>query len=1210
MARNIIKYITYAPKTETTWDTPEEKQQKKLEVIEQASQAMVKSLIKRNTKNLKVDYRGIYYNGKLGLIMIARLPSNPQEDKYKEYVVLFDIDAASDPEKIKELIKNYFKTNNLGGYMFKLTEAGTKPKGLYDQLHSQLKEGESELFFSGAIDKITEKYDWIKTALEIELEPSDELLNGTYMIEYREVGDQVTGWLHVTALSKQGILYTAQGKTIGNKDSEAESFTEKTSDKIKLVSEGKSLKPFQWDWETRSPKSIVEKIKDFVDDNKKFVSSGNLIGDELDKAKAFLQLGAEEFINGSYVVSFDLSEDGKLSYKGTIVLEHKDGYKKVYKETLTSADVTSEETTLFSNTLTTIPAPAPKIFDPKTLKTPKNIFDTLDALRNEDKFFSSGVLDTHNDVERLILELELSNEAEGLTSKSEQYTRATWDLVYTRENASDTLSYEMNIHLETTLGQRRLITIKYTDESKEKDDTTSRVLKKDLYPRLLRATIDPMIDAFSPSDLTRALKEHYPMASEYPVKFSGVILDTDRMTDLAQYYPDTQTNVVNPLALVYDIEYNETGSEQMSGKVRLTWFLESGKRVKLTGEYENAATSLANPGDELKNRVIKVLDVSSSGDGKQIMDYRYTVEVNTSPEALKARYTPYLKTGENRAYLEGVVTDPSVLSGLSRVFSQYVTTGSFDPIALFYEITYSPNGETMISWREATHILLKDGRQLRVQRQYQNEEVTSHNAPSEQFEIITSPSGGLTQEQIEKLEKLEQIIEKMKILEKRSEIIHDKRILEGIEVGEEITIEKYKGELTEGPKIYYGLNVGYNLGHKVIAGVNSNIDTSKHNILRYNGKLYLDKNTHDKTRIGDPLFIERIYQRFIKDIRGINNVYAYNAFQRDEKLVFPTVKGLFTEKNVGGSKITPYTWLFVGRGVGEYPADKEAEFSLGILGKEFSQSEYGFTVTRRMLNGQFSAVSVSFANPDKFKEIVDYYYKRASEFMLGSTEVEYPKTYPSSYLEGDKGLLEPLSLDQYAIHRTNLGTIVGSSGIVEKYLASMSDARGYNKNEEGYMPYDLIRTYESTVATAEILKATGFAMRSKPIIGPTPYLCHSSKKNTNNEYGAIALMFGQAHFCNILGGLKDWEVPNPVVRTALGITESTLSAEIVDVIQLDPNGDTAQSDRDKDYTPYIKVVFDISENGKKIARVSSIYTLDIIKHQAVEIASKPVEINS
>lgn len=1194
MARDIIKYITYAPKTESTWNTPEEKKQEKERVIEHASKEMVKSLIKRNKKTLKFDYRGIYYNGKLGLIIIGRIPENAQEENYKDYTTLFDIDTASDPENIKEIIKEYLKENNLGGVIFKLTEEGTKPKGLYDQLHRQLKEGESELFFSGAIDNITSKYDWIKTALDIELEPDDELINGTYTIEYSEAGDEVTGLLHITALSKQGILYTAQGKMIGDKSSEAESFTDKSSNKIKLVSDSKSLKPFQWDWETRTPKDIAEKVQDFVGDNKKFTYSESLLGDELDKVKAFLHLDTDEFVNGNYVVSFDLSEEDKLSYKGIIVLEHKDGSKKIYSEKLQSVDVTNEETTLFNTTLGNIPAPTKPPIDIKKLTTPKRLFDALDSHTYGGLYLGSGTVQGQQDTEAFFDSLQIDKAALLGEGVIDPFIRATYHYYYERQEGTDTLDYNIEVLFETNSGERILTTFKYDDAEKDQDNLDNREYKFLRYKKLSKPSIDPTLGrSLKSADLAMMFKP-YDLDVDEEVNITGAKIDHIVIQSLPLEIQGELKDAVNePIAMLYDLTFAfKDNKEKLSSAIKLMFINKDGSKVTFTAEYIEAPVDDFSY-DNLQNQtVVKTENTGNSGntgstnDGKNILDYKHQVFDENKPLDIKTRYTPYIKTGTKEAYLEGVVVDSEVLMRFKDKYSIQVSEGSFDPLAVLYEISFKDNENDTIDFKELLHFVLEDGRQLLITNTLDTVSVTENTA---EMNISTR----LIPAQVSK-EFFEKLKEKVEKIEKTTNIAEEKRLTESISVGGEVLLETYKGELKNGPKKYYSLNVGHNLGHHITermsgAGIfSSSLDTSKYNVFRRDGGLFLPMDLYKRSLNGDGLFYGRALDRFAKDLNGANNIRTQDAFRFDTDTGFPELNVVGTSGTLDIHELLFAAMIPNG---GSIAMLDPQELGIGVAGKEIIPPmsdgvSYESLYIRNAAESlqEFAIFKVTFTDKEKFKKLMETIYLEEAGKCFGMVYNEKARGSVTGELHPNLG-----PTNSYPIHKTTFGAIVGSNDKRNKLGIQYLGASNGNRTNDLSKIADLYKS--SFLALISDTKA----FKHPRTIGGTPYLfAEGSKDEEKNPLGIVGVVFNQTEVHNMTGYYVK-EYVNQEILPNLGLTESNLTAELVEF-------GYEKQDRhpgEENDSPIIVITFDISSNDTKIGRIKMRQTMEVVKQYYV-----------
>nr|DAR34954.1 MAG TPA: hypothetical protein [Caudoviricetes sp.] len=775
MAKTKIKYITFAPKVESTWNTPEEKQTEKARVIADASEKMVTSLIARNKKSKTMDYRGIYYNGKLGLILVCKkLPDDAVATNYAQYVVKFDLDAATgggtiDETTINNLIKKFLENNPIEDKDTKeyiLDRDITSTKIAFEKF-KDLADKNGSFVNYGSVDDFEATYPGLLTIYGVTLDTGDTLKMANYKVHY--------GY---------------------DKDTNEVMFTLKISG---ITSKGKML---------------TTTIR------------GN--GEHTDAAPNITKVDQH---------LYDLGQPGTVQ-----------------------------------------PATPAKYVELDKLKTPKGIFESLDSLKTNGKYKTSGTINDEAKIKQIVNQFNLDPFLGDMAGKDDSYTRITWDIEYSKPSDTDPITSELNIHVESHKGRRALVKIAYNNAPATQDDTTGKVVSGGLLPVLIRPPFDPAFKgAFAPSNLRQMIKDYVVEEHEYPVELSGVVLDNRVMNDAKQYYTETNTAVVDPVALMYEIKIELTGANYFTGKVKLTWILENGKKVLLSGEYENASAGLATPGNYLQNRVVRVIEPVTGGGGtptesKQIMDYKHTYYTSPTPLEVTTRFKDFVKTNTNTAYLEGTVVKKEDLDTFAPLLNQVVTEGDKDAVAMLYEITYVKETGNAVTYNETMHFILKDGRQVKVVRTHSNQ---SLNTPATTTsEIIPVGVSKEIKEKIIELEKTDKTIkEKLEILEKEtkkhSTLNFEKRTIYG-DQGDIVLSQQPLPE--SGYKSHYFFNFKKNLANFDVE------DTTQNTFIYFDGEKGITLERYSNLLDMTPSLHKRLYQRLMQDFTGVNNVYKKNSW--------------------------------------------------------------------------------------------------------------------------------------------------------------------------------------------------------------------------------------------------------------------------------------------------------------------------------------------
>lgn len=1083
MAKTKIKYITFAPKAESTWNTPEEKQAEKIRVIADASEKMVASLIARNKKSKTMDYRGIYYNGKLGLILVCKkLPDDAVATDYAKYVVKFDLDAASsgggtiDETTINNLIKKFLQNNPIEDKDTKeyiLIKDIANAKEVYDAF-KDLADKDGNFVNYGSVDNFEQRYPGFLSQYTITIDPDDKMRLTNYKVVYKYKKDthSLDFDLFLTGITEKGKMVTAN---IGVSGSET----------------------------------------------------------------------------------------------NTSALTHKK----------------SEESFELSKAIGTPIAPA-KFVELEKLNTPKNIFESLDSLKTNGKYKTSGAINDPTRVRHIVSNYSIESHLGEMAGKEDTYTRITWDIDYIKPSDTDPINSILNMHLESRRGRRAIVHIIYNNAPATQDSTENRVVSSGLIPILIRPPFDPAFKGhFAPSNLRQLIKDYYVEEYEYPIELSGVILDKEAMEESKQYYTETDTAVVNPIALLYEIKIELTGANYFTGKVKLTWILENGKKVLLSGEYENASGGLATPGDQLKNRVVRVIEpVGGSGtptESKQIMDYQHKVYADNKPSDIKARYTPYLKTGTNEAYLEGTIVDNVNLVAFRDAFSSQVTEGVFEPIAILYEIFFKDNGNNTINYNEILHFIMEDGRQLQVFRSFNN---SSTITDTETFNI----SSRMFPAQVSKKD-FESVKEKITKIEKTVESLEEKRLTESIAVGGEVLIETFKGELKEGPKIEYSMNVGLNLGHHIrevleIGGNGSVVPvaqpTNKYNILRRNGELFIPRDIYEKSINGDGRFYERVYERFMQDFKGANNVFSKNMFEFDVGRGFPSMNVIGAPGSVENH---PLYFVIYHPIAGQDPMTIDPqEIGIGVNGEEIlppmtSGVTFDFVQTVTTSQGEKLQVSkVSFTDSMKYTDLMDKAYRVEAEKCFGTVLA----TQTEKNLDYDNKFFYRLGvIDSYPIHKTCFGPLVGGNDKRDLKQFALSEVED---SEE----FDKIKSIDEFESYQKSLKDEKY-----PFITSLPYLYTESFKDPDkNPNGVIGFLLTSS-FTHDLTGYYIKEKMLPELQEQLGTTFN-LTASFVEMKWEKEDGQSPDTDEE---SPILVTSFDLASDGVKIGRIVMRHTLDVVR---------------
>lgn len=1095
MAKTKIKYITFAPKVESTWNTPEEKQAEKIRVIADASEKMVASLIARNKKSKTMDYRGIYYNGKLGLILVCKkLPDDAVATDYAQYVVKFDLDAAAnggtiDETTINNLIKKYFQNNPIEDKDTKeyiLTKDIANAKEVYDAF-KDLVDTDGNFVNYGSTDNFEQRYPGFLAHYTVTLDADDKMRLTNYKIVYKHNKDTHTldFDLFLTGITEKGKMITTNIGVSGN-ETDTSALTQKKSEE-----------------------------------------------------------------------SFELSKA-----TGTPI------------------------------------APPAKFIELEKLDTPKNIFESLDSLKTNGTYKASGTINEPNRVGSIVASYSLESYLGEMADKDDSFTRITWDIEYSKPSDTSPINSALNIQVESTKGRRAILHIVYNNAPATQDDTSNRVVTNKLLPILIRPPFDPAFKgAFAPSNLKELVRKYYVEDYEYPIELSGVVLDKSVMEDAKQYYTETNTAVVDPIALLYEFNSELTGDDNyFTGQVKLTWILENGKKVLLSGEYQNVSSGLATPGNELKNRVVKVIEPvtggGTPGEGKQIMDYQHKIYADNKPSDIKARYTPYLKTGTNEVYLEGTVVDNASLDSFKAAFASLVTEGSFDLLALLYEITYKDNGNDTIEFNETLHFIMEDGRQLQVFRIFTTASTTLDDQTlSLSTRLIPA---AVSKEAFEKLQ------EKLTKIEKTVESLEEKRLTESIAVGGEVLIETFKGELKEGPKTAYSMNVGLNLGHHIREIIKLNGDgsvstvaqpTNKYNVLRRNGELFIPRDIYERSIQGDGRFYERVYERFMQDFKGANNVFSRNVFEFDTAKGFPSLNVIGAPGNIENH---PLYFVIYHPVLAQDPATIDPqELGIGLNGEEiFPPMTAGVIVdnvqTITVSQGEKLQVNkVTFADPNLYKTLIDKAYQLEAEKCFGTvlaTETGKDSDYTNDFFYR-LGII-----DSYPIHKTCFGPLVGGNDKRDLHWLAKSEAED---SEE----LDRIKSVNEFESYQTDLKNEKY-----PFVTSLPYLYADSFKDPdNNPHGVIGFILISS-FTHDLTGYYIKEKMLPELQEQLGATFN-LTASFVEMKWEKEDGESPDTDEE---CPILVTSFDLASDGVNIGRIILKHTLDVVRQYYYK--SKPADL--
>lgn len=810
MAKTKIKYITFAPKVESTWNTPEEKQTEKARVIADASEKMVASLIARNKKSKTMDYRGIYYNGKLGLILVCKkLPDDAVATDYAQYVVKFDLDAATgggtiDETTINNLIKKFLENNPIEDKDTKeyiLEEDIFSTKTAFEKLNKLADKNGSFLNY-GSVDDFEDAYPGLLTAYGVTLDTNDTLKMANYKVDYTydKNTKQVVFTLKISGITSKGKMLTTTIKGTGLDTEVAQNITK-------------------------------------VDQH-----------------------------------LYDLGQPGTVQ-----------------------------------------PSTPAKYVELDKLKTPKRIFESLDSLKTNGKYKTSGTINEEAKIKQIISQFNLEPFLGDMAGKDDSYTRITWDIEYSKPSDTDPITSELNVHVESKAGRRASVKIAYNNVLATQDDTTGKVVSGGLLPILIRPPFDPAFKgAFAPSNLRQMIKDYVVEEHEYPIELSGVVLDNRVMNDAKQYYTETNTAVVDPIALLYEIKIELTGASYFTGKVKLTWILENGKKVLLSGEYENASSGLATPGNDLQNRIIRVIEPVTGGGGtptesKQIMDYKHTYYTSPTPLEVTTRFKDFVKTNTNTAYLEGTVVKKEDLATFAPLLNQIITEGDKDAVAMLYEVTYVKETGNAVTYSETMHFVLKDGRQVKVVRVHNNQ---SLNTPATTTSEIIPV--GVNKEVKEKITELEKnILSLEEKLKKETHKSFEKR-LDYIGVNNDVIITEKKLERDDLYKTNYFLNFTNNLLFPVLPQKRVSrqkveneklvLDTTKTTYLYYKNQTGMNHVTYANLLNADNDLSNKLYDTFYNDLKGVNNVYGKDSWEIAGTL--PEVTFLFPKATGKKGKIT------------------------------------------------------------------------------------------------------------------------------------------------------------------------------------------------------------------------------------------------------------------------------------------------------------------
>lgn len=839
MAKTKIKYITFAPKVESTWNTPEEKQTEKARVIADASEKMVASLITRNKKSKTMDYRGIYYNGKLGLILVCKkLPDDAVATNYAQYVVKFDLDAATgggtiDETTINNLIKKFLENNPIEDKDTKeyiLDDGIVSPKIAFEKF-KDLADKNGKFINYGSVDDFEITYPRLLSVYGVALDTDDVLKIANYKVDYSydKNTKQVVFTLKISGITAKGKMLTATISGTGADNDDTHSIT---------------------------------------------------------KADQHL---------------YDLGQPGTVQ-----------------------------------------PSTPPKFVELRTLTTPKEIFESLDSLKTNGKYKTSGAVNDTHLIGQIISNFSIESFLGEMAGKDDSYTRITWDIDYSKPSDTDPITSELNIHVESKKGRRASVKIVYNNAPATQDDTTGRVVSGGALPILIRPPFDPAFKgAFAPSNLRQLVKAYHVEEKEYPIELSGVVLDKKVMTDAKQYYNETNTAVVDPIALLYEIKIELTGASYFTGKVKLTWILENGKKVLLSGEYENASSGLAIPGNALQNRIIHVIEPVTGGGGgtptesKQIMDYKHTYYTSPTPLEVTTRFKDFVKTNTNTAYLEGTVVKKEDLATFAPLLNQIVTEGDKEAVAMLYEVTYVKETGNAVTYSETMHFVLKDGRQVKVVRVHNNQ---SLNTPATTTsEIIPVGVNKEIKEKITELEKTNKTLtEKLKTLEKETKSHSTLNFKKRTIYGDQGDIVLSQQPLPEsGYKSHYFFNFKKNLSN---FDVN---DTTQNTFIYFDGEKGINLERYSNLLDMTPSLHKRLYQRLVQDFTGVNNVYKKNSWvmegatsEATETLILPkaSLYAKLSRSNgpTGEQKnLTRIpTWYFIIYKPEEYPSiHNEEEFN-------------------------------------------------------------------------------------------------------------------------------------------------------------------------------------------------------------------------------------------------------------------------------------------